>query len=375
MKIALSKLKNKAQAELNFSDLKIKSRQKFSGPGFFGINKKSQATTEALFVLSEILLVVAAIFLIFGKITSVDNDQLFLKKYYSRDLAVLIDQIQGMGGNLLYLYNPAQTTLSKLDFKFKKTHVEAGNDKYPVAAKEIQEIEIQKPKSLRITKQNNKIEVKENREASQQAFNFNKINCPEIKTNVQNLAIDPGHGYNKETELGDTGFKIEQKQESMLMANLAASLQSALRVLNINSETTRNTLTSPTEESKTIEERKNFVQNAGTIISLHANKENPENNNIKAYVNFNSQNYLESYKLACEILNSISDNFVLETTGTAIIPTDLNQLDEEDPKQILLDKKFAVYLEVGNIGAKNSFIENYAKLAPAIASGIAKYNE
>lgn len=339
------------------------------------LQNKSQASTEALFVLSEILLVVAAIFLIFGKITSIEDDQLFLKKYYSRDLAVLIDQIQGMNGNLLYIYNPAQTTLSKLDFKFTKTAVRAGDDLYTVAAKGIKEIEIQKPKSLRITKENNKITVQENKLPSGVQFNPNKINCPEIKTTINNLIIDPGHGYNKDTELGDTGFKTEQKQESILMANLAASVQSALRVLNINSDTTRNTLISPTEESKTTEERKNFVQNADTIISLHANKDAPENNNLKAYINFNSQKYLESYKLACEILNSISDKFVLETTGAAIIPVDLNQLDNEDPKQILLGQKIAVQIEVGNIDAKNSFIENYAKLAPAIASAINEYDE
>jgi len=340
-------------------------------------NKKSQATSESLFVLTEIILVVAAVFLIFGKITSIENDQLFLKKYYSRDIALLLDEIQGMQGNIFYQYNPPQTTLEKLDFTFSPTQIQVADEKYLVAARDLQESKIEKPKKIFDSKEGNKIILQKEQP---KPLNANKISCPRIDLTLGKIIIDPGHGYDFTDETGDTGFKTEKLQESILIANLAASLQSALKVTGIYADTTRSTQINPTEESKTTEERKKLTEQHTTIISLHANQDEPTTNNIKAYVNYNSKKYYESVKLACEILNAISDTFVKETTGIAIIPIDTNQLsednpstilDESDPKLILDDKKIAVQIEVGNLNTKNSFTpQKNTQLAIAISQAI-----
>lgn len=339
--------------------------------------RKGQAITEVMFILTEILLVIAAGIMVFNKLNSIQEDQLYAKKFYARDLALLMDTIESMEGNLLYFYKPLQTTLSKITFKFTKTTIEANDEKYPVASRHTEETTIDKPKTtLLLTKENNKITIQE---IKQIKFNKNKINCPEIKTTItMPIIIDPGHGHNP-TERGyqgETGFVGLQGKESEIMVDIATNLQANIKANlgtpNVQVDTTRSTTKTP-EDARTTKERKQKTENAGVIISLHANKDTEENNNIKAYINYDSEKYYESAKLACIILNELSDTFTTQTTGAAIIPVLLSQLDNEEPKQILDSKKIAVQIELGNINSPTSYITKTAEIGNAITKALREY--
>src|SRR3989338_999933 len=96
---------------------------------------KAQATTELLFVLSEIILVLTAGAIIYEKLSSISDNNLFLKKFYARDIALVLDEIQALQGNVVYWYKPKTETLSQITFRITPTTIEANDDKHPITIK------------------------------------------------------------------------------------------------------------------------------------------------------------------------------------------------------------------------------------------------
>lgn len=331
---------------------------------------KAQAMTEVLFILMEIIMVIAAGFIVIGKVNSIDDSQIFLKKFFARDLAITINAIQVLQGNVLYFYRPSTDTMANIDFKFSQSLVEANDEKYPVAIKNFDATSINKPQLLKFIKQNKKFFVDADQSTAVK-FNPYKLACPEVKTALGNVVVDAGHGFNADAKdfVGDVGFEGTQGKESVLMAALASNLLTNLKLTGISAGYTRNPLTSP-EDAKTIDARKALAKDSNTIISLHLNNDVENINNLKAYVNFDSEKYVESAKLACFVLNELSDAFAEKITGAAIIPVSLNHFDGDDAKQLLDGKKVAVYFELGNINSNRLQIKNIdgAKISAALVN-------
>jgi len=332
---------------------------------------KAQATTETLFVLTEILMVLAAGILIFGKLNNISEDHLFVKKFFARDIAVLLDAMHVPQGNILYFYKSQPDILSKLNFAFKNNIIEVNDEKYQMAVHLNEETTIEKPQQLRILKKNNKIYVEKEAPIPQEPYNPNVLSCPPKPVLTGTIVLDPGHGYNPTEQgyQGTKGVEGQQGQESKLMAQTAQALQSMLTLKGKNVITTR-ALTIEVEDAKDIDDRKNTAKQGDVIISLHANKDKKENNNIKAYINYDSTKYADSHSLACALLNSLSDTFIARTTGTAIIPIKINQLDHDDDKRILETNNIAVQIELGNIDGTTAFLQQTKNIANALAQAL-----
>lgn len=346
--------------------LKARAKQNFCN-----MNCKSQATTETLFVLTEILMVLAAGFLIFGKLNNISEDHLFVKKFFARDLAVLLNAMHIPQGNILYFYKTQPDILSKLTFTFKNNMVEVKDEKYPMAVHLSEETTIEKPPQLRILKQHNKLFIDKPTKIIKEEYNKNALACPTKPVLSGTIVIDPGHGYNPTEQgyQGDIGREGKHGKESIITAQIAQALQSLLKLKGKNVFTTR-ALTTDIEDAKSIEERKITAQQGDIILSIHANKDDQEINNLKAYVNQDSPTYLQSYALACTLLNSLSDKFSTQTTGTAVIPISIDQLDPEDDKRILETSKIAVQIELGNIDAESAFLPQTKTLATRLAEAL-----
>ncbi|MBI4141183.1 N-acetylmuramoyl-L-alanine amidase [Candidatus Woesearchaeota archaeon] len=313
-------------------------------------------------------MVLAAGLLIFGKLNSISEDHLFVKKFFARDLAVLMDAMHVPEGNILYFYTTQPNILSKLNFAFKNNIIEVNDEKYPMAVHLSEETTIEKPQQLRILKKNNQIFVEKEAPTPQEPYNPNAINCPQKPIIGGTIVLDPGHGYNPTEQgyQGTKGVEGQQGQESKLMAQTAQALQSLLTLKGKNVLTTR-ALTIEVEDAKNIDDRKNAAKQGDVIISIHTNQDKKENNNIKAYINYDSPNYAESYSLACALLNSLSNTFIAQTTGTAIIPVKINQLDQDDDKRILETNNIAVQIELGNINGTTAFLQQTKNVANALA--------
>jgi hypothetical protein len=93
-------------------------------------------------------------------------------------------------------------------------------------------------------------------------------------------------------------------------------------------------------------------------------------NIVKAFVNKDATP--EAKRLACSLLNSIAEKYKQSITGNAIIPVDLAQIGAEDPKQILVNNRDAVLLELGNIDyPNNALLGKHGELSQTIFAGIA----
>lgn len=336
--------------------------------------RRAQAVPTVFFMLAEILLVVMAGWIILGKINSLGEDNFFTKKFLARDIAVTIDALQGLQGNVVYFYSSAKEgLLSSLVFQISSTLIDINGEKYPVMAN-VDATTVNKPKSLRLAKEGDKITVDAVETKEQRQFNLHKMTCPKVQTKVKNLILDAGHGYNTETEKGDVGFESNQGKESQITGAITQNLITQLRSRGIEPKTTRTPSTVP-EDAKTLEQRQNAAKESDTIVSLHVNKENEKNNFVRAYVNVESEKYEESVKLACLILNEVSYTFPTKTTGTLITPILEAQLNDDDSRLLLSKSKVAVHVEVGNINGTSTFLKETDKVSNAIAVGIKKYDE
>ena len=185
---------------------------------------------------------------------------------------------------------------------------------------------------------------------------LNQLSCPTIKIEEelanQNIVIDPGHGDNpaKDTGLEDFGFEFKDSTNfrNMKEAYITTKIANGVKANYPDDNNVMRTRDSDRYESTGY--RTNFIEEnmADVIISIHIGNYSNSYNTIKAFIPYKSDKFLQSRKLACNILNTFPSQ--IELDGIVIVLVDTSALSEEDPMQVInFEDKTAVLLEIGNI--------------------------
>lgn len=204
-------------------------------------------------------------------------------------------------------------------------------------------------------------------------FNQNALTCANVKVPIQSIGIDAGHGLDTRENavfVGDAGHVAENGLEESLITRLIAAplvdqteekyglkVTRELSVL-IGDRTKLAFTQQDPQQAQRIRDRITSLQDQNAIISIHVGPQERANQ-IIAFVDKDNAN---SVALACRMLNNIAEEFMQDNgrslvTGTAIVPVDLTQLqqddittsniDEADPKNILVASPVGVLLEIG----------------------------
>ena len=319
---------------------------------------KSQAVPEMYLFLIELVLVVMSGWIIYEKVSSIENDHVFEQKFFARDIALLVNTLPAAKGNLVYTYS--RELLDKSDVSLSNEFVQVGSERFPVALPERQQLGLlfERPQRLNFYSEGGKIRVD-----TESGLNTFQISCPAIETPITRIIIDPAHGTGTGRFAGSEGFTGIKGVEAEIILPIAAALVGKSRARNIPVATTRSIAQ---QEAKRVSERIAVIPRDATIVGLSVSKEAPSRNVFRIYINAHSSKYEKNYALACKILNKVTQ--ANNVTGASIVPVDLSRLrhddaetidvDEEDIRNVLLPDNQGVYLQLGNIdNAQNTLFE------------------
>jgi N-acetylmuramoyl-L-alanine amidase len=349
--------------------------------------KKAQVNVAIYFRLFEIILLVMVVSIVALELRNVQTSGVFEKKFITRDLALTIDSFQNARGNLNYFYNPPLVNLDRFDIIVDNGVVGVDEQSWPFGLNRnfvFNPLPKGKFGYLAIKKEGNVFSVDKGSPATGLINGF-MIDCAYAKLQFDSVILDPGHGYNADTNQGEPGFLGQIKDntggivpESQLMVESAVALVPQLKGISITGTRALKAdyVQRPqgkvfSEEAKTTQERVNTINanKDAVVVSIHAGKQKTGQNIVKAYVNAYADE--KSQRLACFVLNSISKNFKMDITGTAIIPVDPMQLRPDDAKKVLVDGRTAIQVELGNIdNPTNALLTDKNRLAQALSEGL-----
>ncbi len=330
--------------------------------------KKRGAETLTLVYALELIAGVIIALLIIHVATSFGKGEAINKKYLAKDLALQLNTLYAIPGNA-YIVN--SENMGKFSIRFTNEFVEVYEFEkdptrgiYPYVKTENSNLDVNfdKPKQLVLVKDGNKIIVQET------IPEFKKVSCPEINTKDLNwrtnkkIIIDPGHGYDE---------KSAKLEESKITTDITDSLKA--QFLGSKYKLTRDG-----NYDLSVNDRLGRIENENPdmVISLHVGNYPDKDNIVYAYVPKTSDKERENWKLACLILNQLTEEFDIDETK--IIREDISKLNPNDPKQVLkFDNKVSVMLEIGNIKSEKSkeMLKDIVQISGSIYQGIKDYYE
>lgn len=340
--------------------------------------------SAAMFVMFEIFLVLIISAALYQQYANIENKGIYETKFISRDLALILDAAYGSGGNMKYVYNPA--SLAKFTYSFDGNNVVVDGESYPYGSDQSVLSKFRsfsKPVLLFVYKEGSSLEISD----VSREINPNYVPCDStIVPEIRSVTIDPSRGWNAELAKhgslmpGEKGFVNTAKnwtesKVAMDLSNVLATRYLPGKVSKIDA-----TRSVKADMNLAMAGRKKKIAefNNDALISIRAgssiNKDGTPNvadRDVIAYVNFESPAFKQSRKLACLVLNQMSES-LKEITGTAVVPVLLSQYDEDDPLQVLSTDKIAVQLEIGNIqvSENNFLVEKRGEIASAITQAI-----
>lgn len=342
------------------------------------MEKRGQA--YQLFFIAEIIISILVSFILVQAAIDYAKGDAVTKSYLAADMALLVDTLNSLPGNLMVLYptldfdyvfkfrdNQARVLQREPD-DFDKT---GGIYPFIPTAQQHLDYRFEKPGTLMFHKLGQEIIITDS-----ELLNLDQLACPEINTAALNgIVIDPGHGasqaFSASPEEKDYGFVNGALKESDITRQIAESLY----IMDSNIIATRDLRF---DEFKSVDERLSIIinsENIDAVISIHAgSNKNPDVNNAKAYVSLESAKRQQSMRLACLILNSFSIELPA-VEGLSIVPVNVSELENDDPLRVLDNDKVAVYLEIGNIMiSQDNMLRKIPELSKAISDGIKSYN-
>lgn len=323
---------------------------------------KSQAIPEIYFFLIEIVLVLLSGGIIYERVTAVEDSHLFEQKFFVRDVALVLNVLPSVDGNVFFKYDPP--LLANNDIGISGKYVESGRERYPFAAGQQFNNFLEKPEFLAFYKEGDAITVSK----SERDWNPFQLKCPDVPTTFTKLIIDPAFGRDDVNDLGTSGDEGVAGKESALVRVIAGQLFGRIGSA-LAKEVTRDV---NTEQAKSVQERVQFVrrQQQAAVLGLSVGKYDATKNVLRLYMNANGQEYERSYKLACVILNEVTKQKEIrdQLTGAVIVPVNVGRLkaddssttavDEDDIRKVLLPDRVGVYAELGNIDKQgNKLVE------------------
>jgi len=320
---------------------------------FLGKKGQGEMEEEVYSTLIQVAILVFVLVSLGLYLKSVRDNTVFEKIYLSRDIALLMNSIYAAPENIGYVYAAGETNLTKFTFKSQENYVVV-NDKNSISNQEMfykyatdlsfhEEFPlIEESKILTFVKNDNTLKV-----GTEGTGKLNALICQDINTKSSNwktkVIIDPGHGsdINKPDDPGDVGYSTDAVKESVFTTQVATALKSFGYML-----------TRDYNYYLPLRDRISAAKNSDVIISLHVGNYSQDKNIALAFVSAESLKKAESRKLACLILNIFMTQFNFESI--AIVPVFHSELLPDDPKQILMQDKIAVFLEIENINNKAS---------------------
>ena len=342
------------------------------------MSKGQTASEYVFFRLIEVVLAAVAGIVLFAAISGLSTG--FLQAMWVNEVGTSITATQTLSGNLFYSLASKELPVEKLKTDIAHNIVKVGTKSYSFPLNKLQSFAFIPGSTgfLEILKQGEQLTVEDR--SVKTPFNALKLSCShaETKMDIKDALIDPGHGYplfrkdelsastpeeKKATEqaLGwDKGNNIDNTYESEAMLTIARKTNLPL------------TRSPEQDDAVSLAQRLNSAKSSKALISLHAGDIGTKNGVI-AYVNAYSSNLWKSEKLACNILNELSDWQNNKISGVSIVQVDLSQLKENDPKQILSADN-SVLIELG--GTKNNqFVSNPDETAKRIKAGLVAYGK
>ncbi len=181
-------------------------------------------------------------------------------------------------------------------------------------------------------------------------------------TPLRSITLDAGHGGD------DTGVTSGAVLESVLVREVATRLISFDASLF-------SSRTAPIKTNEFMPVFMRKVRDGSTLLSLHFNKGDSDENALKFFVNANDGTRAQSSDLACQILNALTKSAQgkgRSYTGAVIVPLAMTTLDGDDPRMVLDTAGPGVFIELGSIDVQELTADT-AGLAQAVYEGIGEY--
>jgi N-acetylmuramoyl-L-alanine amidase len=361
------------------------------------ISKKGSVMDIVLLPTFVTGVVLGLIFLtLLYKIGTIGADLQFEKKGVAINSALLLTSMFNVHSNVEYTYlitknfiydfQPGKVIIYEKELNesgrgFQRFALDGAYGRLTFTPKKIDAKKTPVP-SLLFVKQGNEVLVNSPFVDKNFKSNLKLLECsahlPEEQLN--NIVLDPGYGWDASlaeqgsSNPGDQGDVRGNLVESELTRIISAKvLGYAKDVVAGKGRHTRDL----TRDSKVdIDERVNVIgQSAGnSVISIHiGNYPDTSFVPVLAYINGDSDKIKDSRKLACNILNQLSEK-IPEITDLSIIPVSIEQLDRFEtgnPQRVLRKNKIAVQLVIGNIQVEDNILSKKMDIiSEAIARGI-----
>jgi len=240
------------------------------------------------------------------------------------------------GSGVYYYADDASVTVSQVELKFNRT---IGNMVFPAFLRQGNELNIF--------------------DANKDYLPINKFKypCPGELPKLEQVTLDPGHGFNAEENQG-AGLTYKTFKESEITMRISRAISLLKPNLYPKDRATR--------DLDTDQHVKQEVKTK-SVLSIHLNDADEETNIVKAYINAEGDHLKESMNYACRLVNRLTDVYLwnnIPVTTAVIIPIVPNQRSDKS-FEILKKEKAGVLLEVGNIKLMHDK-ENQKLIAGAI---------
>ncbi|MBN1157427.1 hypothetical protein JXA85_07425 [Candidatus Woesearchaeota archaeon] len=319
---------------------------------------------NVVLVLFEVIGLVLILSILGYSATREGLGETVLKSFYAKDIALTLDTIYAVPGDISYRYKGDMTRF-RIEAVQGRVVVSAGEmdfqpEKYSFASFEENEpdIGIEGQENLVITKSGEVISF-----VNEEKIPSSKLVLPEVeikeKISEQTLVIDPAGSDEKMLPT----VNRKESEQTWWIAQYFTNTQTGFK---------RTDITRMETESKSGEERISFIQEKSPdiliIIRFGSYNSNTKNPVIAFYPQKLSSTMLDkNIKLAGSIANSLKETFP-ETDMPNVIPWDSDDVLNSNGERL------AVLLELGNTELKRaSFINEPNQIGAAVYKGVVNY--
>jgi len=330
-----------------------------------------------LIMLVFILLVMIPL-LIF--VQNLSNKFDFEKEFLAKDFGLFLEVIHASPLNLIVEYHKPK--LMNFTFSMKENTVIVTSLQHKIPPKgydiikdnmheiyfdEVIELE-NKPVRIPVMKSGDRIIV-----AKEAGGNMLRLYCGQTPSKFTGkIALSPGHLTTTE----DFGFEYITHKES----DITLRITQQIFALSKQKKDILHPFLVRDRSPVTIRDRLKIINNNNEIagiISIHTGQNEAQFisdhvniNNLRIFVNKNSENAEISSQLACNILNSISGEIYQIISGISVIPIDPKDYPPEHSLRILDHNKIGLLFEIGNIKLADTPITMYDSTVNLIAESI-----
>lgn len=316
------------------------------------------------------LVIIALLLFLFPLVGKTFGKQLIFNKVYTtKDLALLVNAIYLVPGNVIVAYN---SSTSDFDFSFRENKVSAytGSVIDPTKASHWYvdvidnplDITLEQPEMIFLKKINKKLEIDDEYASAVGLY----MVCPEVKVGIAmnqvSLVIDPAGNSGDEKEEEDI-FKKD------LVTYSIADFVRKSPELKFSSKT----LTRGKDSDKTEDERlEQIKKDTGLVLSITAGRYDKDEQPVRIFIPADEDRLAQNRRMACLIINQLVDDDELRglITSTEIIPYDFPLLTKND-----MENRLALIASIGNLRTDENLniLSSHDRISKAIIRAIKEY--